>query len=50
MFREPSVDACDFLHRYPVDIETVAAVSGRASRVSDPLLSDCLPRESEPPP
>ena len=50
MFREPSVDACDFMHRYPADIATVAAVSGRAGRASDPLLSDCLPRESKPPP
>jgi beta-glucosidase len=32
LFREPSGDACDFLHRYPDDIATVAALGLNAFR------------------
>jgi beta-glucosidase len=32
LFREPSGDACDFLHRYPGDIATAAALGLNALR------------------
>jgi beta-glucosidase len=32
IFREPSGDACDFYHRYPDDVATVAALGLNAFR------------------